>query len=471
MSSRSTVGERSWRAPTTSRAGSRGIVDLLLVVAVIALLSLSNYALEFFGIPYTSSTGSIISKIHPATYLIVVALGLAVLANPNPVGYLLGLFLRCMGSTFLFVACLLVWVFISRYKVDYPASFLIDTLMGAAFIFFLFRDAGERTRLWTARVVHVILVLNCFLAIAEGLTGWRLFPFINDGRAQTWEYRATALLGHPLIGALVTGVYAVIIMTVRDVRGLDERWRLPIALLCMVTMPFIGSRTSFTVVYATAAVIVGLKALRFLRGDAISVRALLALLVLAPVGIVMIAALFQMGLFDNFLERFMNDKGSAESRIQLFSLFQDMGLRELLVGQSSAALETNVRLNGLSEGIENSWVGHLLRYGIVMSAVLWFGIAGWFVDMLRAGGRSAILPMTFVLLVISTTVGISGKTTMLTIPAVLILTLVARDESAARAMPRGSADDVSDRLGRGRPFAGLAAVATDGISSPSGRGN
>ncbi|MDH6233862.1 putative membrane protein [Mesorhizobium soli] len=430
----------------------RSIVDLLLLAGVVALLSLSNFALEFFGLPYNSIGGSIVSKIHPATYLFSLALGLAVIANRNPVGYLINLLFRSLGSVFLLAACILLWVFISRYKNDQPASFLIDTLMAAALIVMLFADAGERTRLSIARAVHIIMVLNCFLAIVEGLSGWRLFPFVLNGLQQTWEYRATALFGHPLIGALITGVYAVILITVRDVRGLSQRWRLPILLLCMVTMPFIGSRTSFTVVYAVAAAVMGLKALRFLRGGAVSVRMLLAVLVLAPLGVVAVTAMFQMGLFDNFLNRFIHDKSSAQSRIQLFSLFRDFGLREFLVGQTSLVLDTNVRWNGLTEGIENSWVGHLVSYGIVMSAVLWFGIAGWFVDMLRAGGRGAILPLLFVFLIISTTVGISGKTTMLTIPTVLILALVAGEGAdGLPAMRPDSTNDVLSRIGRGPP--------------------
>jgi hypothetical protein len=466
MAARWGIGEGPATAGISSlpRRTGRGIVDLLLLAGVVVLLSLSDFALEYFGLPYNSIGGSIVSKIHPATYLFSLALGLAVIANRNPVGYLIDLLFRCMGSVFLLAACILLWVFISRYKADQPASFLIDTLMGAALILLLFADAGERTRLTIARVVHIIMVLNCFLAIVEGLSGWRLFPFVLGGRDQTWEYRATALFGHPLIGALITGVYAVILSTVRDVRGLSQRWRLPVLLLCMVTMPFIGSRTSFTVVYAVAATIIGLKTLRFLRGGTVSIRILLAVLVLAPLGVVAVTAMFQMGLFDNFLNRFLHDKSSAQSRIQLFSLFRDLDLPELLVGQTKLGLDTNVRWNGLTEGIENSWVGHLVRYGIVMSTVLWFGVAGWFVDMLRAGGRGAILPLFFVFLIISTTVGISGKTTMLTIPTVLILALVARTKTdGLPAMRPDPADDVPLRNGRGAPLVGAGGVRIPAI--------
>ncbi|MBN9258068.1 MULTISPECIES: VpsF family polysaccharide biosynthesis protein [unclassified Mesorhizobium] len=411
----------------------RGLVDVLLVLGVVAMMTLSSFALGFFGIPYDSAGGSIVTKIHPGTYLFSLALALAVIANRNPVVYTLDLFLRCLGSTFLLLACLLMWAFISRFKPDYTVSFLIDSLIAPALIVFLFADAGSRTRLTIARLVHIILVFNCFLSIVEGLSGWRLFPFILNERAQTWEYRATGLLGHPLIGALITGVYAVILMTVRDVRGLSERWRKPIVLLCLVTMPFIGSRTSFTVVYAVGAVIAGRSIWGFLRGQAISVRTQVALLVLVPLALVALAGLYHAGVFDKFIDRFTQDKSSAQSRVLLFNLFKDSSLADWLFGQSSAALDTNVRLNGLTEGIENSWAGLLLRFGLVMSTVLWFGVIAWFTDLLRAAGRGAVLPIVFVLLIVSTTTGFSGKTTMLTIPAILILALVAKVSNVERS--------------------------------------
>jgi hypothetical protein len=427
MSAWQTLDEAAPDVPAreaTRRAG-RGIVDLLMIMGVITLFTLSNYALEYFGIPYTSEGGSLFSKIHPASYLFCMALVLAVVANRNPIVYTLDLLLRYWGSTFLLAACLLLWLFISRYKPGYTASFLIDALICAGVITLVFADAGERARLAAARAVHVIMVINCLLSIVEGNTGWRLFPFVMGGVDQTWEYRATALLGHPLTGGLVTGVYAVILMTVRDVRGLSERWRWPIALLCMAAMPFIGSRTSFVIVYATAACVAVPGLVRFLNGEPVSARKVLAIMIVVPFAVGVLLALFQMGLFDNFINRFLNDQSSAESRVQLFDLFKGFGLRDLLIGESFADLQTNIRLNSVAPSIENSWAALLLNYGLVMSAVLWVGIAGWFADMLRVAGRNAILPLVYVFLVISTTVGISNKTGMLTLPAVLILALTA----------------------------------------------
>jgi hypothetical protein len=104
-----------------------------------------------------------------------------------------------LGSAFLLISCLLLWVFISRYKPDVSASFLIDALMVAAMISMLFVDANEHARGNVARAVHVLVAPNCVIAIIEASTGWRLFPFVVEGQVQTWDYRATALFGQGIV--------------------------------------------------------------------------------------------------------------------------------------------------------------------------------------------------------------------------------------------------------------------------------
>ncbi|WP_378227846.1 VpsF family polysaccharide biosynthesis protein [Aquamicrobium segne] len=439
--------------PTSAKG--RGLVDALVFMGAVALFSLSGFALEFFGIPYYSSGGSIITKIHPATYLFVGALGLAVIANPNPAGYLFGLMTRCLGSVFLLAGSVLLWIFISRYKGDQPTSFLIDSIMVAAIICMLFADMEKRARLNIARAIHILMVVNCCLSIVEGLSGWRLFPFILGDIEQEWEYRATALLGHPLIGALTTGVYTIVLMTVRDVRGLGKRWRLPMILLCLVAMPFIGSRASFAIVYATAAVVVVLHFVGFLRGSPVSLRKLTAVLLLLPLSVLAVLAIYQTGIFDNFINRFIDDGGSARTRFDLFNLFRDLSLPNLLTGYRMVNLDTQIRLSGLYEGIENSWAGHAARYGIVITIVLWCGVGAWFIDMLRSAGRGALLPLAYIFLILSTTVGISGKTNMMSLPPLVLLALIGTPlwPRIARTQAPVS-NDILMRIGCGAPLEG-----------------
>jgi hypothetical protein len=180
MTARWVVDERPFgRVDTISPQGTgRGVVDTLLVVAVELCARMFRYSL---CLPYRS----IVSKIHPATYIFGIALALAVIVNRNPVIYALNLLLRRLSSAFLLISCLLLWVFISRYKPDFSASFLIDALMVAAMISMLFVDANEHARGNVARAVHVLVALNCVIAIIEASTSWRLFPFVVEGQVQT----------------------------------------------------------------------------------------------------------------------------------------------------------------------------------------------------------------------------------------------------------------------------------------------
>jgi hypothetical protein len=86
----------------------------------------------------------------------------------------------------------------------------------------------------------------------------------------------------------------------------------------------------------------------------------------------------------------------------------------------------------------------------VITIVLWCGVAAWFTDMLRSAGRGALLPLAYIFLILSTTVGISGKTNMMSLPALILLALIGmplRRPHIAGTQPR-STNDVVSRIGR-----------------------
>lgn len=420
-------------APTDAEAVDprRGAVDLLLGLGVLLLFGLSGYALEYFGIPYVTPGGTILHKLHPATYLFVLGLATAVVAHPDPIGYALGLLMRRLGAAALIVACMVIYVFVSRYHPTMSAAYLVDAMISAALVSLLMADAPERTLTRLARLLHVVVAANAILAIVEVGSGWRLFPFGVEGDYMTWDYRATGLFGHPLDAALATGVYAVILMTGKHIPGLPERLRLPAVLLCMAAMPAIGARTSFAIVYGVAAMAAGLALLRFLRGARVGPLSLLAVMTAVPLAVLAVSVAFQSGYLDGFLGRFRNDSGSADARFELYNLFSHYGLKEMLTGYDPSVLRTRVRVEGLEAGVENAWVGHLLQFGVPLSLMLWCALAAFLAELVRATGRLALLPILYMLAVISTTVGISGKTTMLVMPMTILLILLSRQRASS----------------------------------------
>jgi hypothetical protein len=405
-------------------AAGRGVVDLMLVVAMLALFGLSGYALEFFGIPYVSAGGSILSKLHPSLYVFSAALIVAVLAHPDPVGYGGGLIARRLGAVGLIIACAVVFVLMMRLKPDLFAAFLIDSIAAGGVIALVLADTPPRVRLLLARLLHLIVATNCALAIVEVATGWRLFPFGVKGMELTWDYRATALFGHPLDGALAVGVYTVILLTTRRVLGLADWLRLPVILLAMASMPAIGGRTAFAIVYAVAAVVVAIGVWRFLAGGRVGPLTAVIAALGVPLAAAAVFGAFEAGALDDFLGRFQRDSGSADARFELFNLFRDFGVQELFIGYDIGQLTTQVRVQGLEAGIENAWAQHLLLFGLPLSLMLWCALAAFLWEIVRECGRPAILPVLFLLVINTSSVGIAGKTTMLVLPASIILILL-----------------------------------------------
>lgn len=424
-------------------AASRGVVDLMVVLGVLVLMTLSGYALEFFGIPYVTPGGVILSKLHPSLYIFSAALVVAVVAHPDPLGYAGGLIARRLGAVALIVAPVIAFVIMARLKPNLFAAFLIDSIAAAGVLALVLADTPPRVRLLLARLVHLVVATHCALAIVEVATGWRLFPFGVKGMTMDWDYRATALFGHPLDSALTVGVYVVILMTTRSVLGLPDRLRLPIILLALASMPAIGGRTAFAIVYAIAAAVMALETLRFLSGRRIRATTAMLGAIGAPLAIVVVFGAFQAGVFDNFIGRFQSDSGSASARLELFSLFRGFGVQELFIGYDIGALITQVRVQGLEAGIENAWAQHLLLFGLPLSLLLWGALAAFLGEMLRECGRAAILPILFVLVVNTSAVGIAGKTMMLLLPAAIILILLGGRDGVPAApswlRPRSSA--------------------------------
>ncbi|MBX3531521.1 MAG: VpsF family polysaccharide biosynthesis protein [Rhizobiaceae bacterium] len=405
-------------------AAGRGIVDVMLVVGVLMLFCLSGYALEFFGIPYVSAGGSILSKLHPSLYVFSAALIVAVLAHPDPLGYGGGLIARRLGAVALIVASAIVFVIMARLKPTLFAAFLVDSIAAAGVIVLVLADTPPRVRLLLARLLHIVVATNCALAIVEVTTGWRLFPFGVGDQQMVWDYRATALFGHPLDGALAVGVYTVILITTRDVPGLASWLRIPLILLAMASMPAIGGRTSFGIVYAVAAVAAGIGVWRFLAGGRVTPLTAMVAALGVPVAAAMVLVAIEAGMLDNFIGRFQSDSGSASARLELFALFRDFGLQEWFVGYDVGQLRTQVRVQGLESGIENAWAQHLLLFGLPLSLMLWCALAAFLWEIVHECGRQAILPVLFLLVINTSSVGIAGKTTMLVLPVSIILILL-----------------------------------------------
>ena len=85
----------------------------LFALIVTMMLTLSGSVLWDLGLNYSGVTGAVASKIHPASYLAFITLGLLVIARRNPASFFVSLLTRHAGTlVFLSATALLALVIV-----------------------------------------------------------------------------------------------------------------------------------------------------------------------------------------------------------------------------------------------------------------------------------------------------------------------------------------------------------------------
>jgi hypothetical protein len=175
---------------------------------------------------------------------------------------------------------------------------------------------------------------------------------------------------------------------------------------------------------------------RLTEGRAFSLRAAGAILLGLPLIGIGLAVIGETSLFERMAERFRADDGSALARLTMWSLFDPIPWRDLVLAPDQAVVKTWQRLQGLEFGIESFWVGFALTYGLIMSAVLIAGLAAFVVSVVRLSGRGALLVFLFYFAGASTSTSLSSKTTGFAILTAMILLVLRRENhSISRSGP------------------------------------
>lgn len=427
----------------------RGVFsDLALAAtcaAIVGLFAVSPETLEAFGFSYVTSGGGVLSKVHPATALAVVALALRCLATRHPVRTTLRLTTGDAGVVLML--CAIVIAFADALAFAHtPITPLIDTFLLPVVVFLLLRDLDSRLLHALAFVVGLVLCANAVIALAEFLRHFHLVHIdVPDGatsdptrgdshfdwRAQLAnDWRATALLGHPLSNGLLTGAF-VICLAAPGSSWIPGIVKLPVALLQAVAMLAFGARTALVL---TVVSLLWLGAAHFLgvvrAGRRLEPRAVGLVLLMVAATVCIGAILLESGLADQTIERFQDDQGSATTRITMFHLFTPLSWSDILLGPDPAQVATLQRLEGLEFGIESSWVGLALTYGLAVTATLVVGLAAFIRSVLRESEPGAGLVMLYFVILVSGSAAMSTKTTIFALTAALVLLFLRQDQYA-----------------------------------------
>jgi hypothetical protein len=405
---------------TSARCPVRSGYSFPLVLVVICLFGVSGGLLWMLGLNYEGITGSAASKIHPFTYLMIIVFGWRILRSGHIVDYCIGTIERTPASVLLIVAGLALFCQIIAHDGAGMAG-AIDTYLGPALLVMLLGWASEREMRNVEITLHALMVINALMALIEFAMDYRFFPYRFDGELFEFDTRSTALQGHPLVNATVTACYLLALLN--GGRSLPRQLKVPIVGLQFVALVTFGGRSAIVVSLLLTGLYMMTRVKHVLRRRVSLLGAAAVALLLAAAVVVLVPPLSAGGFFNSLLERFESDGGSANARLEMFDLFAQIPLHELMIGPDLGLINSLRRVSGLEWGIENPVVRTILYQGMFVTLLLIVAVVLFLHEIARRCLRGVWLPMLAFSILLMTAETIGGKTTLLAKFAVILLTM------------------------------------------------
>ena len=428
VTSRDLAAQDRISGPALEALGSN-VLAALTGLAIVLMLLMSAMVLFHFGLNYEAPGGSFLEKVHPGSWLVFATLLLLMIGHGNPVRFLDFVIARQPGLLVFFITWLLLLAQIVLVQ-NVPFTPIIDSYLMPMALLVLIQSlaCGARTRI--AGMMHVVFAANALLGLFEYLTGYRLTPYVAGVLVIEGDWRSTALFGHPLANALLSGCY-ILAICLGGGRELPPLLRPAMIVLQMAGMIAFGGRTSLVVMLAFVGAIALRAVIGFLAGRRISLLAAALASVVVPLALAGLVLLAQGGFFDRLLDRFANDSGSANTRFIMVAMMGQIPLRDLLLGPDPAWINSLQRLNGIELGLESFWLSTILQYGLIVSLMFFAGLFAFCRDLVAASRRGSIFVLVFFFIIASTSVSISAKTTVFGMIVAIILILLRPDHKAS----------------------------------------
>jgi hypothetical protein len=424
---------RSSTAALGTRQLAHAVTGGLFLVIVFLLFAVSSGVLGQLGINHGGISGAIASKIHPATYLAFLTLAFLIIVRRNPASFFASVVTRQPGTLAFLITILMLAAYIVLYGRKGIAT-IFDTYLLAVAVALIAAELDARDLVRVEKLIHVLLAANAGLALFEYAIGYRFFPFRFEGVELEWDMRSTGLSGHPLENAQLTSIYIMALLASGGA-SMPAALRPAAVLLQLAAMVPFGGRTATLLTLAMMTLWFVPRIVHLLRGGRVSLLTLASVAIFVPVLALAVGAIATGGFFDVLLVRFVDDSGSAKTRLEMFEIFSQLSTHDILIGANPNMIDSIRRSLGLELGIENPAVRLLLYQGAIFTGFLIVGLTLFIIEIvhrLRPGYGMALIAFV---IIVNSYESISNKTVGLAQFIVLMIAMFHQSEPVG-ALPR-----------------------------------
>lgn len=397
-----------------------------MLAAYLVLLSVPSTFLDFIGYDYSSIGGLPFTKIHIATYFAVLTFVVFVVSYPRKADLARYYLATKLGTIYFFLATTFAVInIVVGGRSGFGMYFDTDLHLFACCMLLPFVPPDGMERL--ERFVHWFFAVNAVLGIFELVSGINVFPLMTyspDG-ITTLEPRSTAFLSHPLHAASVTCAYIVSLLLGAG-KLLRADLRVPMIVLQTMALLAFGGRTAFLLTLVIVAVGLAWQVLKFAGGKHVPRVNVILAIATVPVGIAVIAMLAHAGFFDQFLDRFTEDGGSARSRVLMIPLLWSFDWSDFLWGANTDYARAQVYSFGLEWGVENPFLQMSVYQGVVVACLVMSGLLLLLYDVYKRLEPYVIFPIVIYLLLCNTFGSFAGRFVNFSIFIVMISALFRR---------------------------------------------
>jgi hypothetical protein len=367
---------------------------VLTFLAVLASFTISGNTLNILGTHYSGPGGNPLLKIHPATYLAVMA-AIASLISGSSAQSKLGYIFGKAPALFFFIGFTIFCAAFSAVNVGITgAGVYVDNYLSAGAIAIAMFSATGRQRRIIAHLILVLCVINVLISLAEYVHQEHFIPLeINsgDGTAlgtdeKSEEFRPAALYTHPLTGAMATAFGLFL--------ALETKLRFRTAAICVGTFAVgllgFGGRAALVFTIGLIAVRVVITLARDFLNGRINGRLLgtifMAVCLLGPLSTYLLT---ETPVGERIAARAYYDE-SAEVRSDQWQVLSKVNTQQALYGTPVPDLALIYEQVGLT-GVENPLILVFLNLGIIGSPILVLGLVIYFLYLRQAYPQSGWL--------------------------------------------------------------------------------